>query len=340
MAKHSRKRQAISSTAILDTVYGFRQARVFLTAFELGVFTQLGASPKTATELSSVLGTNVRATDRLLDALCAMGFLTKNNDRFSNTPVTAHFLVKGKPDYMAGLMHSVGLWKTWSTLTDAVRAGTSVVAHGPANNGGSIWVEAFISAMHMRAYKTAPRIVKLLDLKGVRRVLDLGGGSGAYSIAFAHANNDIRVVLFDLPTVTPLTQTYVAASNVGDRIQIVDGDYTVDSLGHGFDLIFLSAIIHSNSVDINRMLFKKSLEALNPNGQLVIQDHIMNEDRTAPLAGALFSLNMLVGTKAGDTFTGFEIQAWMKEAGFKKILQKRNPTGPGVILGRKVSVQR
>ncbi len=339
MTKQSRRKQSISPSVIFDTVYGFRQARVLLTAFELGVFTQLAARTNAASEIAGALETDARATDRLLDALCSMGYLRKKNKKYYNTPLTARYLVKGKPDYMAGLMHSVSLWKTWSTLTDAVRAGTSVSARGSGNDGGIGWVEAFIAAMHMRAYKTAPGIIKLLDLKGVRRVLDLGGGSGAYSIAFARAKKDIRVVVFDLPTVTPLTRKYLAATNLNERIQTADGDYTSDSLGHGFDLVFLSAIIHSNPIDINRMLFKKAFDALNPNGQLVIQDHIMNEDRTAPLAGTLFSLNMLVGTKAGDTFTGSEIQSWMKEAGFKKILQKRNPAGPGLMIGKKMSVE-
>jgi len=336
MAKHSRRKSVNPSSAILDTVYNFRQARVLLTAFELGVFTNLGTGWKTSSEVSIDLKTEARATDRLMDALCAMGYLKKKNQKFSNTPLTARFLVKGKPDYMAGLMHSAGLWKTWSTLTDAVRAGTSVIGHGPANNGGMSWVEAFIAAMHMRACKTAPAIIKQFNLKNVRKVLDLGGGSGAYSMAFARAKKDIRVVVFDLPAVTPLTRRYVGEEMLSEQIQTVDGDYTVDSFGHGFDMVFLSAIIHSNSVEINRMLFKKAFDALNNNGKLVIQDHIMSEDRTTPLAGALFSLNMLVGTKAGDTFTESEISNWMKEAGFTKIHHKKNLDGPGLIIGWKV----
>jgi SAM-dependent methyltransferase len=335
MATQSRKKQAISSSVILDTVYGFRQARVLLTAFELGVFTQLGTHAKTASEIAAVLRTDARATDRLLNALCAMGYLKKNKARFSNTPVSARFLVKGKPDYLAGLMHTSHLWNTWSTLTDAVREGTSVALRADSTNVEMNWVNAFIAAMHMRAYKTAPAVVKRIDLKGVRRMLDLGGGSGAYSMAFVRARKEIRSVIFDLPRVTPLTREYIEAERLGGRIQTVDGDYTLDSFGYGYDLVFLSAIIHSNSQDVNRLLFRKAFDALNPDGQLVIQDHIMNEDRTAPLAGALFSLNMLVGTRAGDTFTESEIQSWMKESGFKKIIRKDNGTGPGLLIGRK-----
>jgi len=339
MPKRSKSKKTNPSSAILDSAYGFRQARVVLTAFELGLFTQLGSNSQTAAEIAGVLQTDTRATDRLMDALCALGFLRKKNQKFSNTLLSSRYLVKGKPDYLAGLMHTAHLWDTWSTLTQAVRTGTSVRPRGSNNDGGANWVEAFIAAMHMRAYKTAPKVIRLIDLKEVRRVLDVGGGSGAYTLAFVRAKKDIRAVIFDLPTVTPLTRQYVGSSALSEQIQTVDGDYTVDSLGHGFDLVFLSAIIHSNSVEVNRMLFKKSYEALNPNGQLVVQDHIMNQDRTAPLAGALFSLNMLVGTKAGDTFTESEIRGWMTDAGFKNIQQKRNPAGPGLMIGRRVLVK-
>jgi len=329
------KKKELTPGTILDTVYAFRNSRVLLTAYELGVFTAIGDGTKTAAQVAVLTKTNERATDRLMDALCGMGLLKKKSGKFSNTPLSARFLVDGKPDYMAGLMHSVHLWRTWSTLTDAVRAGSTVVQREAVNERGVNWLDAFIAAMHMRAYKQAPALVKLLDLKGVRRVLDVGGGSGAYSMAFVHAKQGIHATVFDLPSVVPLTSRYIVSEKLADKISVAAGDYEVDSLGTGFDLVFLSAIIHSNSVETNKQLVKKSFDALNPNGQLVIQDHLMDEDRTAPLAGTLFALNMLVGTRAGDTFTESEIRSWMEEAGFKNIRRKDNPATTGLMMGRK-----
>ncbi len=333
--KLQRKKVELSPAQILDTVYAFRNARVLLTAYELGVFTAIGDDSKTAAEVAAFIKGNERATDRLMDALCGMGLLKKKSGRFANSPLSARFLVEGKPDYMAGLMHSAHLWRTWSTLTDAVRTGTTVAHREVVNDRGINWLDAFIAAMHMRAYKQAPALMKLLDLKGVHRVLDVGGGSGAYSMAFVRAKKGIRAVVFDLPNVVPMTSRYIESEKLSDKISTVVGDYEVDALGSGFDLVFLSAIIHSNSVDINRQLVKKAYDALNPNGQVVIQDHIMDEDRTAPLAGALFSLNMLVGTHSGDTFTESEIRSWMEEAGFKNIRRKDNPATIGLMMGRK-----
>jgi SAM-dependent methyltransferase len=333
--KRQKKEIGPTAATILDTVYAFRSARVLLTAYELGVFTAIGDSSKAAAEVAVLIKANEGATDRLMNALCGMGLLKKKSGKFSNTPLSARFLVEGKPDYLAGLMHSAHLWRTWSTLTDAVRAGTSVAQREVVNERGVNWLDAFIAAMHMRAYKQAPALVKLLDLRGVRRVLDVGGGSGAYSMAFVRAKKGMNATVFDLPNVVPLTSRYIETEKLADKISTVAGDYEVDSLGTGFDIVFLSAIIHSNSVDVNEQLVKKAYEALNPNGQLVIQDHIMDEDRTGPLAGALFSLNMLVGTQSGTTFTESEIRSWMEKAGFRNIRRKDNLVTTGLMIGRK-----
>jgi SAM-dependent methyltransferase len=321
----------------MDSVYAFREARVLLTAFELDLFTRLGDEWRSSEEASQLAQTNPRATDRLLNALCASGFLVKKKGKFSNTPLTAKFLVKGKPDYLGGLMHQVSLWNTWSTLTDAVRRGSSVIVRDPVSRVEVNWLEAFIAAMHMRATRQAPAIVKLIDLKGVKRVLDVGGGSGVFSMAFVRARKGLTAVVFDLPNVISLTKGYIDAENLGTIIGVAGGDYTVDPLLNGFDLVFMSAIIHSNSPEINKQLFRKAFEALNPDGRLVVLDHIMNDDRTSPAAGAYFSLNMLVGTRDGDTFTETEVRGWMEEAGFKKISKKKTPFGTDLMIGRKKS---
>jgi len=338
MAKRtSGKKSDFSPSAIMDSVYAFREARVLLTAFELDLFTHLGDEWKSSEEAAQLAQTNPRATDRLLNALCASGFLVKKKGKFSNTPLTLRFLVKGKPDYLGGLMHQVSLWNTWSTLTDAVRRGSSVVVRDPVAGSGVNWLEAFIAAMHMRANRQAPAIVKLINLKGVKRVLDVGGGSGVFSMAFVRARKGITAVIFDLPNVMNLTKGYIDGENLGNLISVVGGDYTVDPLVNGFDLVFMSAIIHSNSPEINKQLFRKAFEVLNPDGRLLVLDYIMNNDRTSPAAGAYFSLNMLVGTREGDTFTESEVRSWMEEAGFKKISKTKTQFGTGLLTGMKKS---
>jgi 2-polyprenyl-3-methyl-5-hydroxy-6-metoxy-1,4-benzoquinol methylase len=320
---------------IMQIANGFRMSRVLLTAYELGLFTVLGDGSKTSGETAKALKTDPRATDRLMNALTAIGLLQKKGDKFSNAKVTSEYLVEGKPKYMGGMGHIVNLWDTWSTMTEAVREGTTVLMRGHVNDRQPDWLESFIAAMHTRARDQAPKIASAIDLTNVSSLLDVGGGSGAFSFAFVRAKKGLKVTVFDLPNVVVLTKKYIEMEGLGDFVNTANGDYLTDDLGSGYDLVFLSAIIHSNSPDENKMLFKKCENALNKGRQLVVLDHIMSEDRTEPVMGALFALNMLVGTPHGDTYTESEIESWMKEAGLSNIARKNTNIGTDMIIGHK-----
>ncbi|MGD2092830.1 MAG: methyltransferase [Candidatus Aminicenantes bacterium] len=272
-------------------VRAFQRSRALLTAYELELFTALGNESKSSAEAAGMLGTENHATDRLMNALCALELLEKKDNKFLNTPLAQRFLVKHSPDFMGNLYHSVNLWDTWSTLTRAVYKGTTVMEK-KVNDRGEKWLTAFIAAMHNRAKKIAPKVVDKLNLSKVTRVLDVGGGSGAYAMAFVKARSNINAAVFDLPNVIPITQQYIEQEGLTNEIKTIVGDYTKDPLGNGYDLIFISSIIHINSNEVNMKLLKKCSEALNPGGQVVIQDFIMDEDRTTPPNGALFALNI------------------------------------------------
>jgi SAM-dependent methyltransferase len=314
---------------IIELSRAFQKSRIFLTAYEMEIFTVLGDEEKTSKEISEAIVADQRGTDRLLNALCALTVLTKSGDKYKNSPDAARYLVKGKPSYRAGLMHTVHLWNTWDTLTDAVRKG-GMVRQRPVEGRDEEWFTGFIAAMHGRAAQEAPALVGRLDLSGVSRVLDVGGGSGAFSMAFVRASESIRATVFDLPNVVSLTQGYIEKEGLGHRIDTVGGDYNKDQLPSGYDLVFLSAIIHSNSPAQNQALFAKISDALNPGGKLVVSDFIMNDDRTSPPFGALFALNMIVNTPGGDTYTESEVRSWMKAAGIA--FMERND---GVMIGKK-----
>ncbi len=313
---------------------GFQQSRVVLTAFELGLFTAVGSGARTSAEVAADIGTNPRATDRLMNALCAIGLLAKEGGRYSNTAVARRSLVRGEPEYLAGLMHTAHLWETWSMLTAAVRKGTMVASERPERHGDD-WRIAFIDAMHDRARTHALECVRQIGLAGVSSVLDVGGGSGAYAMAFVRAAEGIRATVLDLPEVIPLTRKFLEREGLANRVSTVAGDYLKDSLGRDFDVVFLSAIVHSNATDENRRLIKKCAAALRPRGRVVVQDFVMDEDRVHPPHGAFFALNMLVGTAAGDTFTESEIASWMTEAGLQPITRNDTRFGTTQIIGRK-----
>lgn len=324
---------ALSPKPLMELATAFQRSRPLLTAFDLGLFTALNSESRTSEETAAALDTEPRATERLMNALVALGLLEKRDGRFSNGSLAEAYLVKGRPEYMGGLGHTNHLWDTWSRMTDVVRAGHPADL-GAINDRGGDWLRPFIAAMHFRARQTASEVVGALDLGGVSRVLDVGGGSGAYAMEFVRARRGITAAVFDLPNVIPLTKGYIAQEGLGAEVETVTGDYLAASLGAGFDLVFMSAVIHSNAIDDNRLLFRKGVEALAPHGQLVVQDYLMNEDRGGPLPAALFALNMLVGTPEGDTYTESEVRSWMVEAGCRSVTRKDTTFGTNLVIGR------
>jgi len=322
--------------AISAFINHFQKSRIILTAFELDIFTIIGNAGMSSSEVAKAVGSDQRATDRLLNAVCVTGFLSKKDGKFYNTPESLKFFNKESPDYMAGLGHSISLWDTWTFLTKSVMKGCA--AHQRPeniNDRESKWLEHFIEAMHYRASRQAPQIISKINLENVRRVLDLGGGSGAFAFAFVKAGKDITATIFDLPNVTPLTMKYILQEGMQDKVNTADGDYNTDTLPKGYDIIFLSAVVHINSFEGNVNLIRKCAASLNPGGQVIIQDQVMNDDRISPPNGALFALNMLVGTKEGDTYTENEMCQWFEKAGLKFESRIETFMGNCLITGRK-----
>lgn len=316
---------------IAEKLRAFQESRVLLTAVELNIYTAVGQGAL-AQEVAANIHSDPRATEMLLNALVAMGMLVKRDGVFSNTPLTARFFAADSPDdARLATLHTVHLWDRWSSLTECVRAGTSV-GHEEMRDRGKEWTLAFIAAMHRNAAERAPLVVAATGVEGVRRMLDVGGGSGAYSIAFARASSNLRVDLLDLETVVPLAQTHIAEAGLSDRIHTRFGDLRTDRLGEGYDLVFVSAICHMLSPVENRDLLRRCHQALASEGRVVIQDFVLETDKTSPKSAALFSLNMLVGTRAGGSYSEDEYAAWMREAGFKDVRRMRLPGPPGLML--------
>jgi 2-polyprenyl-3-methyl-5-hydroxy-6-metoxy-1,4-benzoquinol methylase len=324
--------QIATPADLTNLVNAFRPSRIVLTAFELGVFTALSGKRLPSSAAAKMLRVDPRGLDRLMNALCVLGLLEKRGGAFSNAPFAERFLVKGKPEFMGGLAHSANLWNSWTTLTRAIaHGGTVLKKRGPAA-GGRSRVRGFIAAMHQRASLQAAETVHLLDLFGVKRILDVGGGSGAYAMAMVRAASGARATVFDRPDVIPLTRAYVKREGLAKSFDYLAGDFHADDIGRGYDLILLSAIIHMNSAAENKRLFRKCAGALNPGGRLVVQDYIMNDRRTLPATGAFFALNMLVGTRAGDTYTAREVRGWLESAGFSRIRRLATPYDSALMI--------
>jgi hypothetical protein len=312
-----------SAEKILALARNFMESRILITGAELDLYGLLAPAPLSAGEVAARLGAELRPLTTLLDALAAMGLLRKGAGRYQTEPSAASLLRADAPgSVLPMVLHSASLWWSWSTLTDKV-AGEG--KHPTARDWGDPrQVRAFIGAMHVVGAPVAERLVAVIKAGQARSLLDVGGGPATYTLAFLRASPALRATLFDRPEVVEMARERIAAAGLLDRVNLVGGDYSTDDLPGGHDLALLSAIIHSNSTAQNLELYRKVLAALQPGGRLVIRDHVMEPDRVNPAAGALFAINMLVGTSGGGTFTFEEIESSLREAGFVEVrlLQK------------------
>jgi (2Fe-2S) ferredoxin/predicted O-methyltransferase YrrM len=330
-ARRAREAAGVLPDELNDRIRAFQESRALLTALELDVFTAVGDGAG-ATEVAARLHTDPRATEMLLNVLVSLRLLVKQEAVFRNSPQAARYFTAGSRDNARpALLHTAHLWHRWSTLTDCVRAGTSVAPE--IADRGEDWTEAFIAAMHRNASERAPLVVRTVGAENVRRMLDVGGGSGAYSIAFAQANPALCADILDLAAVGPIARRHIDKAGVEDRVKVRAGDLRSDHLGEGYDLVFISAICHMLSPNENLDLLRRCREALASGGRVVIQDFILEPDKTAPSFAALFALNMLVGTQAGSSYSEPEYAAWIGEAGFQNVRHLRLPGITGLMIG-------
>lgn len=327
-AMEAREKAGTLPENLNQLIRGFMPSRCLLTALELDLFTAVGDGAS-AEQAGARIDASTRATAMLLNALVALGLLSKSGDTYKNTPESGRFFVQGSKDnHRNGLLHNANIWHRWSTLTEAVRRGGSM----PIDRARTPeWTKDFIAGMQHHAKDRAPHVVNALGTANVRRILDLGGGSGIYSIAFAQANPEVKCEILDLPDVVPLTSEYVNRAGVQSQVSIRAGDMLHDDFGSGYDIVMLNAICHMFSEEQNRHIFRRARAALAPNGRLVVQDFILNPDKTGPLHAVLFSINMLVGTESGASYSEQEYIDWMRGAGLADVRRIKLP-GPGDLI--------
>jgi predicted O-methyltransferase YrrM len=321
----ARDAAGIMPDELAQSIRGFQESRAILTALELDLFTAIG-NGATAAQAAAAAGTEARATGMLLHALASLELVRKEGAVFHNAPLAARFLAAGSPDSARmAMLHTARLWHRWSGLTECVRTGTAT----PEERGAES-TEAFIAAMHNNARQRAEQLAQA-TAAGASRMLDVGGGSGAYAIAFAKANPELRAEVFDQPAVLAIAERHIREAGLEERISTRVGDLRTDEFGGGYDLVLISAICHMLGEEENRDLLARVYRALVKGGCVAIQDFLLRADKTGPRAGALFSLNMLVNTEGGASYSEDEYTAWLREAGFGEV--RRVPmAGPAGVL--------
>jgi len=310
-------RQKWTPRTVHELASGFQRSCVVIAAAELDVFSVIGSEALCADEVARRLATDLRATTILLNALAALGFLEKTGNAYRVPPDVADILTpQGSQRAFFMVRHLGRCMRRWAQLSKVVRQGrpAEVIRTVLSPEEES---EAFIEAMDEICGPMADELVGELGPPPFEHLLDVGGGSGTWTLAFLRAAPGSRATLFDLPEVIPLARRRLEAAGMGDRVRLVAGDYLRDALPQGADLAWLSAIVHQNSPQDNRLLLEKTRAALAPGGTVLIRDMVMESDRVLPPGGALFAINMLVSTPGGGTYTLEELARWLTEAGFR-----------------------
>lgn len=303
-------------------VEGYRSAKILFVANHFNMFTLIEKGCNTVERLREELGTDHRATELLLSALVSLELLRKENEVFSNTSLSKKCLVDGGSLYIGNnLRFQDIIWECWSKLKEVVQCGQpSFILEDLLAEKYPGFLEGYIQGMDDIARGPAEALLKILDVSKARKMLDVGGGPGTYSIALAKANPSLKAVILDLPLVLEVTKRFVLKSNVENQIELLGGNYLTTDFGEeAYDLILMSHITHNEGASTNRLLFNKAYKALRAGGKIAVHDFLIDESKTLPKFAALFAINLLSYTKEGRTYSFGEYKKWMEEQGFLDI---------------------
>jgi predicted O-methyltransferase YrrM len=304
---------------LLELAGGFRFLAVVGAAAELNLFTRLGEESLSAEAIAVRLGANLRGMTALLDALAALGMLSKEGEKYSVPAELRPWLIEGAPGTALPMIwHQMSLIRLWSQLAWVVRSGEPAVRQASIR-GADADRAAFIAAMHSVSGPFADELIARLGPPQFEHLLDVGGASGTWTLAFLRAVPRATATIFDLPDAIEQARARIAACGMADRIRLVSGDFYDDSLPDGADLAWVSAIAHQHAREDNCALFAKVGEALVPGGRIMVRDIVMEPNRVAPREGALFAINMLVATASGGTFTFDEFREDLEASGFGNV---------------------
>lgn len=303
-----------------ETARGYRMPLIILTLVRAGVFDELAVRPATAETLAASCGVDREAVTRLLNVLVSAGLLGRDADGYFLAGALADKLVPGQMgSAMDGLRHTADGLDKWFGIEEALKAGHAEypdrldVIRDPERN------IRFIRAMHTHAAPVAGRFADLADAGDARTFLDVGGGPGTFALAMVRRWPDLQATVADLPLTLRVTRQVIREDRLQERVSLTEADFYGDehcNLGGPWDLVLVSAVIHSEGPEQNRKLFGRIRRTLADGGRIVVRETILDEDRLGPPRAAMFDAHMLVSTRRGRCYTQSEISHMLLDAGF------------------------
>lgn len=305
---------------IAGLMRGFMPTCVIGAAAELDVWAAISSEGDSLDMLADRLRCDRRGLAILLDALTAIELLEKDEDGIYHVDPAVRTLLTSETDQSDETMlpmvrHWMSVLRGWSQLAWTVRGGVPA-PRMPSIRGPIADRDAFLAGMHSLGRSLADPLVERLGTLQFKHMLDVGGASGTWTFAFLRAVEGARGTIFDLPDAIGQARDRVEKEGMSDRVELVPGDFYQDPLPSCVDFAWVSAIVHQHGREQNRALFAKVFEALEPGGRIAIRDIVMDEDRTSPVEGAMFAVNMLACTETGGTFTFKELSEDLTAVGF------------------------
>lgn len=325
----------MNSADLLQLSGGYWSTCALHAAVKLDLFTRMDQGSASAANISRLTGCDQRGMTMLLDALTAMGLVIKCDNIYSLPPHSAILLSKNSDSYLGHIiLHHHHLMSGWARLDEAVKSGGPVRTNS-SRTDDEIARQSFLLGMFNLAMLNAPLVVPAIDLSGRRSLLDLGGGPGTYAIHFCLHNPELQATIYDLPSSQRFAEDTIRRFNLSERISFSGGDILADDIGSGYDVVWISHLLHSESPLEAAVILEKAVSSLTPGGLVLIQEFILDDSRAAPPFPALFSLNMLLGTEAGQSYSQTELSELMAQAGIKAIsrLPLVLPNGAGILSG-------
>jgi len=308
-------------------LWGFASHRVITVAGRTGILRQLAEKDCTTIEIASDLDLDALATGKVVRALTALGVAEAEGEHYRAAAGLREHFFSGDRDVVPFLEHSHAMYERWGeTLEPWLRGEDWPVAERTPEE-----VRRFGAAMRAMGAQMARRVADALDLEGVERLLDVGGGWGHFAQAMCRVSAGLHATVLDRPEVVEKARAELAGTEFEERIDFLPGDYLATDFGSGYDLVLFANILHQEAEDRAQELVRRAAAALAPEGRVTVVDFAIDDEQRQHLLGALFAINM---RSFGDTWTEADIRGWMAEAGLDDA--ERISLGPDrwIISGR------
>lgn len=308
----------VSFMAFSRLAFGHWEGQPLYALADLGIPQRL-AQARSCADLAAELGCPAEALERLLDCAVAQKLLVCEAGRYGNSELSARFLTEDSPESLLSWIRIMDRWKRpWARLAEAVRQGAAVDNQAKWLGEDPQFMRDFILGMHQFAARSGPQFAEALKDLPVRRLIDVGGGAGTYSIALCAARPEARAEILDLAPVVDITRATARAAGLADRVTARVADYRHDEFGADADALLFSNVLHQESAEVCRSMLARALRALRAGGTLLVQGYFLSEDRRAPQFTTLHNLSALALWDGGRSWTVGDMQALIAAAGFER----------------------